>query len=206
MPYKYNNKNKYTYTNLYEDFIIEHRNDEEITQHKLTKSQFIKILSDLDNMMFEEAIYHGTAITYPNLGIVNVLVENDTKLACILDKETTELTNKKTIKTVLRVNSGATRLNKKKLEAAGDFETDPTVYFERNFFAKIKFIKIYSKEFTTYNDRSHSKLISIFKVNPSNKFRKILASHLNNITKEIADNTYNDMLQNKGILQKNFII
>ena len=208
MPYKYNNKNKYTYKNLYDDFIIEFRNDEEVKNQKLSKSDFTKILVDLDTMMFEEAIYHGTAITYPNLCIINVLLEKDTSKASVFDRENSLLTTKRLTKIVPRINTGATRANKKRLEQLGQFDVDPTIYFDRNFFARIKFIKIYGKDYVSHSviNKKHSKGISIFKATPSNKFRKILAAHLNDITLEIADNKYKDMLQNKNIIQKNFII
>mgnify|MGYP003336874310 CR=1 FL=1 len=195
----YNNKNSYKYSNLFEDFIIEFRNDEKVCSQKLNKTEFIKILSCLDRLVFEEAIYHGTTIQYPKFCNIHVLLENDSTKAHILDTEQTNLKNKKVIKVINRINSAATKLNKSNLEKKGDFTTDPTVYYTNTFFAKIRFSKHKNKL------DIKSKLITVYRAKPSNKYRKILASYLSSINKEEASIKYNDMLQNSNIIQKDLI-
>lgn len=183
MLYKYNNiVPPYTYYSLYDDYVIkknlEQRENPNEKVEIMSKKNFMKVSELLDSTILEELIYHGTKVVIPNLGGLLVVGQGD-KEADVVDFESILDKGKYAVKKVRRVNSKATLKNKRELESKGDFTTDPTVYFEKGFFAKFKIL--YGGNVKTNIKTGQFKLAKLFTQKPSVKFRKILAKHLQDI-------------------------
>lgn len=151
---------------------------------KLTAKKMAEVYKVLDDIVLEECL-KGTRVTLPsNVGTLSVALTSNPKF---YNDKVNDLYRR-------RINGGATRARKKELLAIGDTTTDPTVYFQKDFYLswKLRRARMYHS----------TKLLvlrnSIFyKFAPCREWANRLKQLSNTMSKEEAINTFGIYVKNK---------